>query len=140
MTCCVLLTCCGALEATGASVNHHGASSVVRLSREFKVKPGQQVTVKGTKLRIKFVAVENDSRCPQGVTCVWAGNAAVKFQVSYGKDSKTVTLNSSSVSSFPGEVEYRGYKIRLINLSPYPQNNRTVPPGGHTATLLVTKG
>ncbi len=140
MSCCVLLTCFGAPEAIGAGARHGGGAQVVRLRREFKVKPGQQVSVKGTKLRIKFVVVENDSRCPIGVTCVWAGNAAVKFKVSNGKDSKTVTLNTSSVSSFSNEVEYRGYKISLVTLSPYPQNNRRVPPRGHTATLLVTKG
>lgn len=140
VSCCVLLACGDALEAIGARVDHHSGSSVVRLKREFKLKPGQQATVKGTKLRIKFVAVENDSRCPIGVTCVWAGNAAAKFQLSYGKDSKVVTLNTSNVPSFSNEVEYRGYKISLVNLSPYPQNNRTVPPGSRVATLLVSKG
>src|SRR6185312_15051394 len=70
-----------------ASPHSNSAFDVVRLGREFKLKAGRQVTVKGTKLRIRFVAVENDSRCPSDVTCVWAGNAAVQFQLGTGRSS-----------------------------------------------------
>ncbi|MGH9933325.1 MAG: hypothetical protein ACREA9_29425 [Pyrinomonadaceae bacterium] len=108
-----------------------------RLGREFKLKAGQEVTLKGARLRIKFAAVENDSRCPSDVTCVWAGNAAVQLQLSAGRGSKTVTLNTSKSPSFVGESEYRGYKVKLVDLSPYPRSDRKIAARDYTVTLLV---
>jgi hypothetical protein len=112
---------------------------VVRQGQEFKLKAGRQVTVKGAKLRIRFVAVENDSRCPADVTCVWAGNAAVQLQLGTGSGSKTVTLNTSKSPSFLGETEYRGYKVKLVELSPYPRSDRKIARRDYTATLLISK-
>src|SRR4029453_14195399 len=100
MSCLVLIASPAVLVA-----NPHADSApqVVRLGREFKLKVGRAVTVKGTRLRIRFAAVENDSRCPADVMCVWAGNAAVRLQLGSGRGSNTVTLNTSSSPSFSGE-------------------------------------
>ena len=136
IACSLLLACSGVLTA---KTHSDGALQVVRLSREFKLRAGQRVTLKGTRLRIKFAAVENDSRCPSDVTCVWAGNAAVQLQLSAGRGSKTVTLNTSRNSPFVRESEYQGYKVKLADLSPYPRSNRKIAAGDYTATLLVSK-
>ncbi|MEP6820486.1 MAG: hypothetical protein ABJA18_13200 [bacterium] len=109
------------------------------LNREFKLNVGQQVAPKGTRLRITFVRVENDSRCPKDVKCVWAGNAAVQFHLSAGRRSKTVTLNTSGNSTLAREAEYQGYKVKLIELSPYPRSDRRIAARDYTATLLVSK-
>lgn len=136
LVCLMAFTCA---EVFAANPHVSGALDVVRLGREFKLKAGQQVTVKGTKLRIRFIAVENDSRCPTDVTCVWAGNAAVQLQLGIGRVSKTVTLNTSKGPSFVGETEYRGYKVKLVELSPYPRSNRKIGRRDYTATLLVSE-
>ena len=136
ISCLVVFASSGVL---GANPNSNSALESVRLGREFKLKVGRQVTVKGTKLRIRFVTVENDSRCPSDVTCVWAGNAAVRLQLGTGKGSKTVTLNTSKSPSFVGETEYHGYKVKLVELNPYPRSDRKIAPRDYTATLLVNK-
>ncbi|MGH9873652.1 MAG: hypothetical protein ACRD9S_14480 [Pyrinomonadaceae bacterium] len=135
ISCFVLLACSGVLIAKPYS----DGASVVRVGREFKLRVGQSVIVKGTRLRIRFVAVENDSRCPSDVTCVWAGNAAVRLQLGTGRGSKTVTLNTSKSSSFAGEIEYQGYTVKLIGLSPYPRSDRKIVKRDYRATLLVSK-
>ena len=134
LSCLVLLASVGVLAASP-----HTNLDVVRPGREFKLTAGQQVTVKGTKLRIRFIAVENDSRCPSDVTCVWAGNAAVQLQLGTGRGSKTVTLNTSKSPSFVGETEYHGFKVKLVDLSPYPRSNQKIARRDYTATLLVSK-
>ena len=133
---CVLLTFGGGLAA---SSNPHSAVDVARLDREFKLEAGRQVTVKGSRLRIRFMAVENDSRCPKDVTCVWAGNAAAQFQLGTGRSSKTVTLNTSKSPSFANEIEYHGYKVKLVELSPYPRSDQKIARRDYTATLLVSR-
>ena len=129
---------CGCWSALGA--NASGAPQVVRLNREFKLKAGEQVTLKRTRMRIKFVTVENDSRCPKDVTCVWAGNAAVQFRLSIGRRNKMVTLNTSGSSTGVREVEYQGYKVKLVDLSPYPLSKQKIAASDYVATLLVSKG
>lgn len=138
-----LAICCLVVFASSGvrAANPHSNTTLesVRPGREFRLKVGRQVTVKGTKLRIRFVAVENDSRCPSDVTCVWAGNAAVRLQLGTGRGSKTVTLNTSKGPSFVSESEYQGYKVKLVELSPYPRSDRKIARRDYTATLLVSK-
>lgn len=137
VSCAVLFACGGILDAKPHS---DGKLTVVRLNRDFKLKAGERVNFKGTSLRIKFVAVETDSRCPSDVNCVWAGNAAVQFQLSNGRSNKTVTLNTGRGGAFVSEVEYRGYKVKLVDLRPYPRSDRQIAASDYAATLLVSKG
>jgi len=50
-----------------------------------------------------------------------------------------VTLNTSKSPSFVGETEYHGYKVKLVELSPYPRSDRKIGRRDYTATLLVSK-
>ena len=136
ITCSLFFACANALAA---KIHSDGASQVARLEREFKLRAGQQVSVKGTRLRIRFVKVENDSRCPTGVACVWAGNAAVRLWVSTGQGGNTLTLNTNKSPSLADEAQYRGYKLKLVELSPYPRSGRKIVAGSYRATLLVSK-
>jgi hypothetical protein len=136
ITCFVLLGC---WNATEGNTHTKGRTQVAHLGREFKLRAGQQVTLKGQSLRIKFAAVKEDSRCPADVTCVWAGNAAVRLEVSIrGRGSKSVTLNTNSRSSLVDD-QYRGYKVKLVGLSPYPRSSQRIAAGDYIVTLLVSK-
>ena len=136
ISCAVLFGCWSAL---GANAHAENTLQVARLSSEFKLRVGRRATFKGTRLRIKFAAVESDSRCPSDVTCVWAGNAAVRLRLSAGRSSKIVTLNTSRSSPFVREAEYQGYKVKLVDLSPYPRSDRQIAARDYIATLLVSK-
>lgn len=47
--------------------------------QEFAMHPGEQVTL-GDHSTLRYVRVTNDSRCPPGVKCIWAGDAEVAFE------------------------------------------------------------
>lgn len=69
-------------------------------------------------LTVKFVAVIEDSRCPQGAACIWAGNAKIKLEIRKGRGAwKTVELNTTSGS---GSATIDDYEIKLVGLDPYP--------------------
>lgn len=139
LSCCVLLACSGAPEAVVASVPTNGVAHAVRLGHEFKLTHGQQVSLKGTKLRLTFMNVKDDSRCPKDVTCVWAGNAAVRLWLTNGRGGKAVTLNTAKSPTLSDEAQYHGYKIKLVDLNPYPRSSHKIAQSDYTATLLVTK-
>ncbi len=135
---CSLLV--GGSQAADGTTRVKRHKPTTRLSRELKLSVGQQVAVPGTRLRIKFTAVANDSRCPSDVTCVWAGNAAVKLELNGRGQGSSVTLNSSKAGQFVCEAAYQGYKVKLVELSPYPRSNRKIIPRDYRVTLLVSKG
>ncbi len=111
----------------------------VPLGEEFRIKIGQQVTIGGQKLKIKFNAVQDESRCPTGVQCVWEGNAAVVVRV-LKKPGKAVeaTLNTNP-SMKPVQLEHEGYSIKLVGLNPYPKADQRIEPNDYEAVLQVTK-
>ena len=106
------------------------------LGEEFTIKVGQQVTIKDTKLKLSFVAVPEDSRCPSSVVCAWAGNAKLNLEIQ--KARKKVSPFSLNTLLEPKGVKYKGYQIRLIKLSPYPVTAGSINPADYEATLVIT--
>ena len=117
------------------------AAQTARVGSEFEIKAGRVVTLDGGSLRVRFVRVASDSRCPVDVTCVWAGNAEVLFEVggSRWRGRKTLRLNTSASPERPGEGRYGRYTLKLVGLVPQPHSKRRIAPGRYTATLLVSK-
>ena len=109
-----------------------------RVKDAVSVRQGKEVKVQGEDLKIGFVSVAEDSRCPEGATCVWAGNARVHLVARNSKDEcAEFDLNTNSA---PLEYEFGKYRIRLAHLAPHPSIHDGLPkPGEYTATLAVTK-
>lgn len=95
-----------------------------------KVCPNQ----KGFQLVLK--AISNDSRCPEDVTCIWAGE--VTAVVSVYKDSKLIE-DSTLVFSMKNEEDNKKWlasylsekqkKIKSIRVLPYPKEGSKINPG-----------
>ena len=89
-----------------------------------------------SKLRVRFVELVEDSRCPTDTNCVWAGNAKIKIRVSKNGRSHDLTLDTNGPSQ-TGSVE--GYSIKLTGLTPEPRSNIRIDRNGYIATLAITK-
>ncbi len=114
-----------------------GSSNKVDLGEEFNIKNGQEVVVRVEKLRITFRSVLGDSRCPTGVVCGWAGNGEVAIEVGRKNKKRVVAMLNTLLE--PKEIVYKGLKIKLIALSPYPKINEPIDPMDYEATMVVTK-
>jgi len=79
------------------------------------------VIVKNTDYQISIVldSVLNDSRCPTGAQCVWAGNAAVRLVFSSANNKVSFVLNTNP--TFRTDSLINGYRIKLNILTPYPE-------------------
>ncbi|MFV8321954.1 hypothetical protein [Flavobacterium sp. LS2R12] len=105
-----------------------------------KVCPNQ----KGFQLVLKAIA--NDSRCPEGVTCIWAGEASVI--VSVYKDSKLVE-DHTMVFSMKNEQENKQWfakylpekqkKIKNISVFPYPKEGVKINPKNYYVKIGYVK-
>jgi len=124
-------------RSKGRSVPIEERAGNAVLGQDFKIKYGQELTVKGTGLKVKFESVE-DSRCPKDVTCVWAGDAKVVITVRRGnaKESK-MELHTSTQLTQAGK--YQRYVIKLVALDPYPRTSVKEEPSDYVATVLIKK-
>lgn len=91
-----------------------------------------------SKIKITFVEVMSDSRCPEGVNCFWAGSARVKISVS--KDGAAEQIFELETNLEPHFAVYQGYTISLTDLSPYPKNKVEICKAEIRAQLTITKG
>ena len=77
--------------------------------------------------------VLTDSRCPDGIVCVWAGEAIARFKIE--------KLNSSPVfiDLLEGinDTVINGYKISFINLLPYPKVGIQTKPQDYKARIVI---
>lgn len=101
-----------------------------------KVQIHKQKKFSRSNLIVKFVSLIEDSRCPEGINCVWAGNAKIQIKVSKGKESKTFDLNTFTE---PKAATFTGYEIKLIELNPKPATNIRINRNGYIATLSVIR-
>lgn len=80
----------------------------------------KEVTAK-SGLKIAFLEVVEDSRCPEDVQCIWAGNAKIKVRVTEKGRSRVLELNSM----LPNEnAEYCAYRFKLSGLLPKPHSKK----------------
>ena len=114
-----------------------GRRAGVKLGEEFKLGVGKSAAVKGEGLEIEFVSVVEDSRCPQGVDCIWEGNAKVRLRLKRrGRPPAEIELNTNVE---PRHAAALGYDVRLTNLSPYPKGSEAVDKKSYVAALKVHK-
>jgi hypothetical protein len=116
-----------------------GLASVIYASpqtRSLLIKVDQEKTVPGTRIKVKFIELVEDGRCPVDVNCVWAGNAKIKLHFSKGSNEELVELNSSLK---PQTVEFGGYRFKLAGLTPRPRSNVRISRLGYVAALTANK-
>jgi len=85
----------------------------VETGSQFELKRGQQANVAGTGIRLRFDGITEDSRCPEKVQCVWAGNAAANLRIMSAE--KSVTLNTGIE---PKSTIVDNYTITLVDVKP----------------------
>jgi hypothetical protein len=106
------------------------------LGRPFEIRAAEVVTIVG--LRIGFEGVSEDSRCPTGAQCVWAGDAAATFALEKppaAAQQRTLHTNGR----FEQQTAYHDFDIRLEDIKPYPKEGVEIAPGDYRATLVVTR-
>jgi hypothetical protein len=101
-----------------------------------KVQIHKQKRFSRSNLTVKFVSLVEDSRCPVGTNCVWAGNAKITIEVSKGRSKKTFEVNTNTGAK--GAV-FNGYKIELMSLTPVPRENIRINRNGYVATFAVSR-
>ncbi len=92
----------------------------------------------GTDLTVTFEAVVADSRCPTGVQCVWAGDAAVRIRLA-APDLAPATATLHTSLDTARETTYGGWKISIQAVTPAPTATGGVRAEDYRLTLLIAR-
>jgi hypothetical protein len=76
---CITLSALLPLSLAACASTALGSEAAVADGTDFRMQVGQTVTLADNS-RLRYLRVVNDSRCPPGVHCVWAGDAIVAFE------------------------------------------------------------
>lgn len=108
----------------------------VQLDTPFSLAYEQTVAISDTPLRLTFVKLIGDSRCPEGVECFWAGSADIEVKVTSGAESTLIQL--STYHQDKREASAFGYRIQLEDVTPHPAEGRKIEASQYVAHLKVT--
>jgi len=113
------------------------AGNEISLGQEFTLPIGQSVSVSGENMAIKFVEVVSDSRCPQGATCIWAGEASCQVEITTSGSTYRKMLTQPGLSG-PSQTDFQGYEI-TFDLQPYPQVGKEIENKDCRLQLKINK-
>jgi len=105
------------------------AGRSVTLGQAFPLDVGESVAVAGEGLRVTYVRLVADSRCPLDVECIWAGNATIAVSIAHeGGPEATLSLETMEGAI---SATWSNYTVALVELDRGPSP---------TAVLRVTSG
>lgn len=126
--------------AGGAVINKHckaPTNSVLSLGQNFELGYGEQATIESENLTITFTKILEDSRCPTGVQCIWAGNARIKLKLEQpSAGAAFIELNTSE--RYESRSAYLTYTIELLQLMPYPDASQPMEASAYCAVITVS--
>jgi hypothetical protein len=108
----------------------------VAVDQQFTLAPGQTASIEGTSVRVQFLRVSGDSRCPADALCVWAGDATVHVRAT---DSGVGQYELHAGDASRSVVAHGDFRIGLVQLQPYPFSGRTIEPGDYRVILTVNR-
>jgi hypothetical protein len=112
-------------------------AEMIQLGKEFELKINQQAMLEDESLAVEFVSVLEDSRCPEGVDCIWSGNAKIKIKLD--KKKQTPATTELNTDAGPKSSSYLNYEVKLVALKPRTRANEAIKPSEYKATLMITK-
>ena len=90
----------------------------IKLGKPFTLERGAGFEFLGRyakgDLKVYFLRLIRDSRCPVEMACLWAGDAEVEVMVKHGLVAKKFVLNTFSKT----QQAIFGYRLELRNLKP----------------------
>ena len=107
------------------------------LDNEFRLEIHQTAFIESENIKIKFMDVTEDSRCPSEVVCVWAGQ--VKILVNISKDDEDLGDATLIADDDQAVKTFDGYSVRLLKVDPYPISTEQIELSDYIIIMIVTK-
>ena len=97
------------------------------------------------QMNVTFKNVSEDSRCPEGVTCVWQGAAVANIEF-MGTTTRPMTIPLATTENtgrnYHKSTFFNGYTISLVEVNPAPAAGEGAKSlaGKYRIGIVITKG
>ena len=108
------------------------------LGQDVELKIGQTASIEGEQFRVKFVEVVNDSRCPEGATCIWQGEVSCIVEITYFESVHRMTLTQPGLTQESSKDLFKEYSI-TFKVRPYPKLGRDIKTNEYRLQLVIEK-
>lgn len=145
----VSLINCNAQKETAKQTTTQQATIVneTPLKKEGKIiyfREGENKFLQEFQMNVTFKNIAEDSRCPEGTQCVWAGVAVANIEL-MSTTSRPVTLQFSTAEvkgkDYHKTQSFNGYTISLKEITPHPtaQNGTKSLAGMYKIGIEISK-
>ncbi len=110
-----------------------GRGGAATLNEPIQLAPGEWANFKAEHLEVKFVGIDDDSRCPDDVTCVWAGEVVVRLTLRRDSRNKEVSVKETQ------GLAVDGYTINILQVLPPRASSSPVALADYRVTLKITR-
>ena len=108
-----------------------------RLGHEFTLPVGQRAAIETEDLEVRFKMVISDNRCPQGATCIIAGEVRLILEVIQEENPDSLELSQPGLFDDYSLESYGQYKF-IYKVLPYPENGQVIGSDEYELKLTVT--
>ncbi len=105
------------------------------IGKEENFQINQLYTSAYGKYTLKLTEI-NDSRCPEGVECIWSGEVTVKGEWTENGSKSNFEIHSVMKDQ---TKQPDGYTIQIVDVKPYPKYGTESKPENLVITLLIQK-
>ncbi|PKL72112.1 hypothetical protein CVV26_02900 [Candidatus Kuenenbacteria bacterium HGW-Kuenenbacteria-1] len=115
----------------------------IKLDKTFQLKIGQTALLKKGEelLRIKFLDVAEDFRCPKEVLCSKHNEAIIVADMSVRKnllDLQKEQIKKVQLKNGENIITLQNYFIKLIQVEPYPKQNQEIKKENYVVSFVVS--
>ncbi|MBN1691810.1 MAG: hypothetical protein JW901_12415 [Dehalococcoidia bacterium] len=108
------------------------------LDKEFSLSIGQIAEIKSEHITLQFEGIQEDSRCPKGATCFWAGRVISVLLINDNGLISRIVLTEPGTTNQPDINTYRQYEFTLL-VQPYPELGKQLSKEEYRLFLTVKK-
>jgi hypothetical protein len=100
------------------------------------LEPGQKAVLSDPAIAIRFLKVVNDSRCPTGAQCIWAGQVTAQAEITYQGEKFDVVLTQSANSD--AKTTFADFTI-AFSVEPYPELEKKIDSKDYRLNLTLSR-
>lgn len=121
------------ITAFGCEKDEQGQQFTI--GREASFRLHQLYTSTDGQYTLKINTI-NDSRCPEGVICVWAGEVTITGEVTDSGNKTPFEIHSVVTGS---NQQPEGLTLKILDALPYPKQGTVTNPEDMIIVLLIDK-
>jgi len=139
-----LASCNAQKETKTSAVTANKDSSMNKENNIVYLNEGENKFLKEYDMNVTFKSIAEDSRCPKGVNCIWAGVAIAQVEV-MGVATRPMVLNLATEENegrkHQRSSSFNGYTVTLAEVTPYPEsvNGAKALAGKYRIGITITK-